>query len=526
MTNIDHRAKLAGLPDIGAVVAGKYRLERLLGRGGVGVVFEAEHVKLRQRVAVKFLAAEMHEHKEMVERFEREARAMARLGGPYVARVTDVDQTEDGLSFLVMELLNGHDLQNELKQRGPLPIAEAVRWVRLACLGMRDVHAAGVVHRDLKPANLFLVELPNGERTLKIMDFGISKIAGEDIDVTMTATSLGTPAYMSPEQVRSAKHIDARADVWSLGVILYRLLSGKLPFHGSGSTGMAVSIVNEPPTPLEEVAPHVPTGLAEVVRKTMAKSPDERFASVQALADALLPYESATVAAVTAVPPLPPRAPTAATVPMTAAPDAGKQETTGPSLAAHAVFDGLADPKPAPPPPRKTARAGWIVGGVALAALGLGAALVLTLGGSSARTRDNAAGDRKGIQGVDDGDAGGGESDKPKKKSRASSADDDTNAGNGNNGGNSGNDDTAAGKPTPAPAEPTKHEPTKEPAAAPAAASAKPGGKPASAPYGSAATPAPPASAPHRPTPPPATEPTPKKPEPKPVAGGALPVTL
>jgi serine/threonine-protein kinase len=290
------------LPVPGQVLLGKYVLKRLLGRGGVGVVYEAEHLRLRQRVAVKFLAPEMAEHADMVERFEREARAMALMSSPYVTRVIDVDTTEARVPFLVMEFLQGHDLQAELKARGALTIPEAAHWVREACAGMAVAHAAGIVHRDLKPANLFIVDEANA-RTLKIMDFGISKITGEDLDVTMTTTSLGTPAYMSPEQVKSAKHIDGRADVWSLGVILYRALSGRLPFRGSGTTGMAVSIVNDEPEPIEAIMPDLPPGLIAVVRRALEKNPDARFPSVGALSDALAAYEHGGALGTQAPPP-------------------------------------------------------------------------------------------------------------------------------------------------------------------------------------------------------------------------------
>ena len=283
---------LPRLPEPGETIAGKYLLLRMLGRGGVGVVYEAEHLRLRQHVAIKVLAAEMIQHPIMVERFEREARAMAMLASPRVTRVSDVDITPEGIPFLVMEYLQGRDLQTELKERGALPTHEAVAWVREACAGMSVVHAAGVVHRDLKPANLFIVDGP--PRTLKIMDFGISKISGDDMDMTMTSTSLGTPAYMSPEQVRSAKHIDVRSDVWSLGVILYRALSGRLPFQGSGATGMAVSIATEDPTPIEQWRPDLPPSLVAIVRCALQKDPNGRFASVQALSDALAPFERPT----------------------------------------------------------------------------------------------------------------------------------------------------------------------------------------------------------------------------------------
>ncbi len=352
-------ANLPRLPEPGETIAGKYLLLRLLGRGGVGVVYEAEHLKLRQRVAIKVLAAEMIAHPVMVERFEREARAMAMLASPRVTRVSDVDVTADGIPFLVMEYLQGRDLQSELKERGALPTHEAVAFVREACAGMAVVHAAGVVHRDLKPANLFIVDGP--PRTLKIMDFGISKISGDDVDVTMTSTSLGTPAYMSPEQVRSAKHIDVRSDVWSLGVILYRALAGRLPFQGSGSTGMAVAIATEEPTPIEEWRPDLPPGLVAIVRSTLQKDPNARFPSVQSLSDALAPYEQPSGAPQVVAPAASPgNDPSLASVAMrTSVPTAARPRALWAAVAAIGAVVLLGggallmmrkpDPEPAPP---------------------------------------------------------------------------------------------------------------------------------------------------------------------------------
>jgi len=401
MSESERPTSRIAMPDVGSVLVGKYRLERQLGRGGVGVVYEAEHLKLKQRVAVKLLASEMHEYPDMVERFEREARAMARLGGPHVARVIDVDQTAEGAAFMVMELLHGHDLQVEVKERGRLPVSEAVHWVRQACEGMIEVHAAGVVHRDLKPANLFLVELPSGERTLKIMDFGISKIAGEAIEVTHTTVSLGTPAYMSPEQVRSAKHIDSRSDIWSLGVILYRLLSGKLPFHGTGSTGMAIAIVNEPPVPLAEVAPDVPPALLAVVARAMSKNRDERFSTVQELSAALVPFEAAH-----------------ATAPMLAAP------MSQPAPAAFAAPPTSHPPKPpsvAPTPKRSP----LLFAGVAIGALVVGGVVVLLASGKREGASTTApAGDIRGATGDNDAEKKAPE----KAAASASSSDGDDSA--------------------------------------------------------------------------------------------------
>jgi serine/threonine-protein kinase len=277
------------LPSPGSVLSGKYRIERTLGEGGMGVVYEATHLRLKQRVAIKMLLPELLGSADVVSRFEREARAAGQLRSPNTARVLDVESTADGIPFMVLELLEGHDLSTELERRGPLPIGEAVDYVLQACNAMREAHGVGIVHRDLKPSNLFLARAGN-EVTVKVLDFGISKVESDkEARVTATQTTVGTPLYMSPEQIRSAKHVDARTDVWALGIILYELLAGRTPFEGSAAAA-AVAICVDPVPPLRAIRPDVPPELEALVLRALEKAIDKRIPSVDAFAAALAPY--------------------------------------------------------------------------------------------------------------------------------------------------------------------------------------------------------------------------------------------
>jgi serine/threonine-protein kinase len=278
------------LPCPGEVVGGKYRLTRALGEGGMGVVFEAEHLRLRQSVAIKFLRTDVLAQEDAVERFEREARASCRIRGPHVVHVIDVDADAHGRPYIVMEMLRGRDLEAELHVRGALPIAESVDWVLQACAALSEAHAAGIVHRDLKPSNLFLAE-EAGTRVLKVLDFGVSKVALDEPSATATGLTVGTPLYMAPEQVRSSRDVDARADVWSLGVILYELIAGSPPFLGTTTAAIAAIVADATPS-LKEVRREVPEELDRAVMTALAKSPVDRFPDVEALGAALVPFAS------------------------------------------------------------------------------------------------------------------------------------------------------------------------------------------------------------------------------------------
>lgn len=276
----------------GQTIAGKYLLLRQLGEGGMCIVYEAEHVNLRQGIALKVLKPELAGDAGSVTRFEREARASAQLRSPNVAKVFDVDYLPSGVPYITMELLVGHDLGAELARSGRLPIDLAVDYVRQACTGIAEAHALGIVHRDLKPENLFLTEL--GELTdrklLKILDFGIAKnISDSARKLTAPDAVFGTVDYMSPEQIRSASKVDHRTDLWSLGVILYELLTGRTPYHGDARSVIA-QIVSDPVRPPTALVPELPPSLVATVMKALQKDPEKRFQSAEELRAALEGY--------------------------------------------------------------------------------------------------------------------------------------------------------------------------------------------------------------------------------------------
>jgi serine/threonine-protein kinase len=257
----------------------------------MGVVFRATHLRLSKPVAIKMLLPEALLSPGAVERFDREARAAAQIQSQHVAEVLDVDQHQ-GLPFMVLEFLEGRDLSNELALRGPLPAHEVVSWLIQVCAAMNEAHRRGIIHRDLKPANLFLAE-QEGQRIVKILDFGISKISSpHEARLTATTEGFGTVIYMSPEQVRSTKETDARGDVWSLGVIAYELLTGRLPFQGESATAIIASIIADNYIPLNSLRPDLPAGLVEAVHNTLVKDRNRRTQSMAKLAEALAPFVS------------------------------------------------------------------------------------------------------------------------------------------------------------------------------------------------------------------------------------------
>jgi serine/threonine protein kinase len=277
----------------GSVLAGKYRVERLLGEGGMGWVVQAMHLQLDQRVALKFMrASAASESPEAVARFLREARAAARIQSEHVARVMDVGTLETGAPYLVMEYLEGQDLDSLLRARHGLPVSEAIVYALQACEGLAEAHAAGIIHRDLKPANLFLARKSDDSLRVKLLDFGISKLApsaGRTSDGASTGTQnlMGSPLYMAPEQMRSSKNVDRRADIWSMGVILYEMLSGRSPFDGDTLPEICARILADSPPTLRGETAVIPPGLEAIVFRCLEKDPDRRFPDVAALARAL-----------------------------------------------------------------------------------------------------------------------------------------------------------------------------------------------------------------------------------------------
>jgi serine/threonine-protein kinase len=276
----------------GDVVAEKYRVDRVLGRGGMGVVVAAEHLQLGQHVAIKFLLPAALGNADAVTRFEREARAAVRLHSEHVARVLDVGRLPGGEPYMVIEYLEGADLASELESRGALPPKEAIKHLLQACDALAEAHSLGIIHRDIKPANLFLARRPNRAPIIKVLDFGISKttsVAQSASALTATSALMGSPLYMSPEQLRTTRDVDARTDVWALGVTLYELLSGTTPFGGESVAELCAQILTAPPTPLSERAAtrHVPPAVEALVLKCLEKDPARRFASVAELTTAL-----------------------------------------------------------------------------------------------------------------------------------------------------------------------------------------------------------------------------------------------
>ncbi len=286
---------------VGDVLAGKYRVERILGEGGMGVVVAAHHELLDQRVAVKLLYQDIAD-REAQSRLLLEARAAAKIQSDHVARVVDVDTGADGLPFIVMELLEGADLCAIADARGALPRWLVVDYVLQALEGLAHAHTRGIVHRDLKPSNLFLANRPDGTQIIKILDFGISKTpdpdpaagTGRHRALTGGGTVLGSPPYMSPEQVRSPKTVDHRTDIWALGVVMYELLTNTMPFGGEEMQETFAHILEHEPIPIRSLVHGVPEGLEQVVMRCLAKKREQRFADVGELARALAPFGSGT----------------------------------------------------------------------------------------------------------------------------------------------------------------------------------------------------------------------------------------
>ncbi|HEX3596189.1 MAG TPA: serine/threonine-protein kinase [Polyangiaceae bacterium] len=277
----------------GTVLAGKYRVERVLGEGGMGVVVAATDLQLERKVAIKFLLPDYARHAEAAQRFLREARAAVKIQSEHVARVIDVGTLDSGAPYMVMEYLEGRDLSAVIEEHRRLPVEEAVAYVLEGCDAIAEAHSVGIVHRDLKPANLFLTRQPDGSSRVKVLDFGISKamMAGEsDHSLTRTSSMMGSPLYMSPEQMKSAKNVDPRTDVWALGVILYELLMGEPPFNAESIPELSAKVLLEQPPSVRSVRPDVPAQLEAVILHALEKDPIRRYATVADLANALVTF--------------------------------------------------------------------------------------------------------------------------------------------------------------------------------------------------------------------------------------------
>ncbi len=281
------------VPGQGQVIAGKYHVDGVIGSGGMGVVLSATDATLGRSVAIKFLAPHKARHEGAVARFVREARAAASIQSEHVVRVFEVGTLPNGAPYIVMEHLRGSDLSQELQGRGPLAIPVAVDHLLEACEALGEAHALGIVHRDLKPQNLFVTTRPDGAPCLKILDFGISKAIEEGApNLTSTDQVMGTPLYMSPEQVRSLKNVDHRSDIWALGSILFELVTGRPIFEAPSASALCAMIAMDPPIPLRARMPAAPPGLEGVILRCLHKDPGGRYQDVAQLAEALAPFAS------------------------------------------------------------------------------------------------------------------------------------------------------------------------------------------------------------------------------------------
>ncbi len=278
----------------GATIAEKYVVERLVGEGGLGVVVAAKHLQLDQTVAIKYLRPRALGNRGIGDRFLREARLSARMRSEHAVHVYDVG-TLDGTPYMVMELLAGTDLGRQLQTSGPLTPERAIDYVLQSCEALAEAHMAGIVHRDIKPDNLFLATTGGGKSVLKILDFGISKMSAKRASIvdarelTEAGDKFGTPVYMSPEQLMSSAEIDARADVWAMGVVFFELLTGQMPFDGDSLPELCTAILNKPPASLAKFRPNLPPEIAAVIERCLEKDPANRFQNVAELAQELSP---------------------------------------------------------------------------------------------------------------------------------------------------------------------------------------------------------------------------------------------
>ncbi len=278
-------------PLIGRELAQAYRIARVLGEGAMGRLYEAEHLRLDRRFAIKVLHQPLAQRDDIRARFDREARVMSRIKSDHVVDVIDVTTAPDGRACIVTELLEGVDLERLLEARGRLPVGEAVSLMRQCLRGLSAAHALGIVHRDLKPSNLFCVRDASGRSTLKVLDFGVAKNSGE-ADLTAAGTIMGTPAYMAPEQARGARFADARSDLYAVGAVLYRLLTGRAPYDEEDVHGTLIRLMQEAPERPSALERTIPAGLEAIMERAMARDPDERYQSAAEFDLALAVFDS------------------------------------------------------------------------------------------------------------------------------------------------------------------------------------------------------------------------------------------
>ena len=288
---------------VGLQLGGTYRLVGLIGEGGMGAVYEAHHLRIRKRVAVKVMNQSMAGNVDAVARFHREAAVTSRLAHPNLVQVSDFGLTEQGQPYLVMEFLEGEDLERRLRRAGPVNLRSAVHLTRQVAAGLSVVHAKGIVHRDLKPANIFLTPVPGEPELVKVLDFGVSKIRAAHTKITVSRMPIGTPAYMSPEQAGgNSEEVDHRTDQWALACIVWEMLSGRVPFKADNLHALFFQMAHLDPPPLAKHVPDLPEGVEPVLLRALAKKPGDRYSSVREFARA---FESAALGGWADLTPLP-----------------------------------------------------------------------------------------------------------------------------------------------------------------------------------------------------------------------------
>ena len=289
-------------PRIGQVLQERYRIVRKLGEGGMGAVYEGEHVLIKRRVAIKVLHPQFAQKPEIAARFHREAQAATSIGHPNIIEVTDMGAFPDGTAYMVLEFLEGRDFARDIESQGPQPLGKVVHILSQVCDALASAHAKGIVHRDLKPENVFLVERGGDSNFAKVVDFGISKFQDteENRSLTQTGTALGTPYYMAPEQCQGKKDVDHRADIYALGVMFFQALTAQYPFDDESYPMLVLKICTEPPPPLARYRPDLPPQIQQVLERMLAKDRNYRFASCAEVKAALAPFRAVNDAPVVA----------------------------------------------------------------------------------------------------------------------------------------------------------------------------------------------------------------------------------
>jgi serine/threonine-protein kinase len=275
----------------GDLVAGRYRVGNIIGAGGMGIVYKAEHIELNRAVALKVIRPDIARDSSIWRRFSREARALAALHNKHVVRIHDAGTLESGLRYLVMDLLVGTDLRR-LVEHAALPPQQAVDYVIQVCSALGDAHRLNIIHRDIKPANIFLAQYRANEPVIKLLDFGVALFLDDVGQRTLSGQSVGSPQYLSPEQLRDPRGVDQRTDIWAVGLLLFELISGRSPLHGLNAAQICLRIAQGPMPPIEAVCPALPPALAAVIHGCLEIDPARRPQSADELALALEPFSS------------------------------------------------------------------------------------------------------------------------------------------------------------------------------------------------------------------------------------------